>query len=215
MLRWLTSRVFWGLVLVIGGIAMLLQSMGIFGQAGSLFWGVIFLFASLGFVSAYIENRERWWAFIPAFTFLGLGISSLLDLLPIGVSWDLGGFVFLMGISLGFVFVLLVNRQQWWAVIPAGVLATLAVVSILDSTQVGVDTGGIFFLGIGLTFAILGLMPGYENMLRWAFIPAGVLLLMGLLLTASSSSWINLIFPGILIIFGILMVGRVLLSKGK
>jgi hypothetical protein len=213
MIRWLTSRVFWGLALVIGGIAMLLQSMGVFGKAGDLFWGAIFLVAGVGFITVYLEDRDRWWAFIPAFTFFGLGFSSLLDVFLPGVRWDLGGFAFLVGISLGFLAVFLVTRQQWWAIIPGGVLATLAIVSLLDSGNLGIDTGGIFFLGIGLTFALLGLLPGYENMLRWAFIPAGILILMGLLLTASSSDWINLIFPAVLILIGVFMVGRVLLTK--
>ena len=213
MFRWLFSRVVLGIVLVLGGITLLLQNLNVFRPAGGLFWGAILLFAGAAFLSTYYEDRTRWWAFIPAFTLLGLGTSSLLDALIPSVGSFLGGGILLVGISLGFIAVYVVMRQFWWTIIPAGVLATLALVSVIDNSRLGVDSGGIFFLGIGLTFAILALLPGHEVMLRWAYIPAGVLILMGILISAASSNLINVIFPAILIVIGLIFVGRVVLGK--
>ena len=208
MLRFLSSRILWGVVLVLGGIALLLQNLDIFKSAGSLFWSVVFLLAGAAFFSVYIENHLHWWAFIPAFTLVGLGLSSLLDLVLPALRVDLGGALFLLGISIGFSAVFVVNRQHWWAVIPAGVLATLAVVSVVDSGNFGIDSGSIFFLGIGLTFGFLALLPGYESMLRWAFIPAGILILIGLLISVTSDSIVNLIIPALLILAGLAVVIR-------
>ena len=208
MLRFLSSRILWGVVLVLGGIALLLQNLDIFKSAGSLFWSVVFLLAGAAFFSVYIENHLHWWAFIPAFTLVGLGLSSLLDLVLLALRVDLGGALFLLGISIGFSAVFVVNRQHWWAVIPAGVLATLAVVSVVDSGNFGIDSGSIFFLGIGLTFGFLAFLPGYESMLRWAFIPAGILILIGLLISVTSDSIVNLIIPALLILAGLAVVIR-------
>jgi len=194
--------------LVLGGIALLLQNLDIFKGAGSLFWSVVFLLAGAAFFSVYIENHLHWWAFIPAFTLVGLGLSSLLDLVLPALRFDLGGALFLLGISIGFGSVFMVNRQHWWAVIPAGVLATLALVSVVDSGNFGIDSGSIFFLGIGLTFGLLALLPGYESMLRWAFIPAGILILIGLLISVTSDSIVNLIIPALLILAGLVVVIR-------
>ena len=91
MLRFLSSRILWGVVLVLGGIALLLQNLDIFKGAGSLFWSVVFLLAGAAFFSVYIENHLHWWAFIPAFTLVGLGLSSLLDLVLLALRVDLGG----------------------------------------------------------------------------------------------------------------------------
>lgn len=215
MLRFLSSRVLWGAMLVLGGLALLLQNLNVFRPAGSIFWAVVFLLAGVAFLSVYFENHLHWWAFIPAFTLLGLSLSSLLDVFSLALPFDLGGTLFLLGISIGFWAVFAVNRRQWWAIIPAGVLATLAVVSVIDTGNIGIDSGAIFFLGIGVTFGLLAVLPGYEGMLRWAYIPAGILVLIGLLVSASSSSMINLIIPALLIIAGVVVVGRnVVMRKG-
>ena len=39
MLKWLSSQVFWGIMLIVGGVLFLLQNLNVF-QGGELFWGV-------------------------------------------------------------------------------------------------------------------------------------------------------------------------------
>jgi hypothetical protein len=77
----------------------------------------------------------------------------------------------------------------------------------------GFDTGGIFFAGLGLTFFLLTLLPDQEKNLRWAYIPAAVLLIMGLLIGVSANGTINYIWPIALIMGGLFMVWRQLTSQ--
>jgi hypothetical protein len=57
--------------------------------------------------------------------------------------------------GIGLAFWPISRRQERWALIPAGVLTTLAVVTFLPDL-VGTDsTPGIFFLGLALTFALV------------------------------------------------------------
>jgi len=72
--------------------------------------------------------------------------------------------------------VYLSNRlEMWWALIPAGVLTTLAVVSVLPDRIGGVETGGVFLLGLAATFLLVALLAG----MSWAYWPAGALGVIG------------------------------------
>lgn len=72
----------------------------------------------------------------------------------------------------------------------------------------GFETGGIFFLGLGLTFLLVAIIPTPEGQMRWALIPAVILLVMGLLLTAALTQLINFIWPLALILLGLFLVLR-------
>lgn len=213
MLRWLSSRLIWGTILVLGGIALLLQNLEILPAAGSLFWMAVFLLGGLAFLGIYYENRENWWAFIPGFTLLGLSASSMLEVVLPSVDKVWGGTVFFLGISLGFLFVYITERQHWWAIIPSGVLLTLGIVTLIDNVNSGIDSGAFFFLGIGVTFIALALLPGHESSLQWAYIPGGILILIGLLISAGSGNLVNLVFPVLLVFVGVLIVIRTMLNK--
>jgi len=78
----------------------------------------------------------------------------------------------------------------------------------LKAFQLGGSSGGIFFLGLGITFALLALLPTSGGQMRWAWIPAGILGLMGILIIFAAENLINYIWPSALILAGILLVGR-------
>lgn len=120
----------------------------------------------------------------------------------------MGGSFVLGGIGLAFLFVYLANREFWWALIPAGVMMTLAVVVGLSSVFQGVETGGIFFLGLGLTFAIVALLPNPHGQMKWAFIPAAILGSIGLLLLLVWTAAINYLWAIGLILVGIFLLLR-------
>jgi hypothetical protein len=140
----LSSRIFWGLVLILGGVLFLLQNLEVF-QGGDLFWGVSLAVAGLLFLGVFFGDRQQWWALVPGMVLLAVGSLILLTSFVPGFDEAMGGLLILGGIGLGFIFVYLANRANWWALIPGGVLITLAVVSGLDQVVADGATGGIFF----------------------------------------------------------------------
>jgi len=214
MTKWLKSPVLWGSLLVIAGVLFLIQE--IFKiQLGSIFWGILLILAGLFFVLIYTNNRLNWWALIPGITLIGVGLSTMVDVILPGVGNALGGMLVLGGIGAGFTGVYLSDRRQWWAIIPAGVMFTLAVISVLDNLLSGLGTGGLMFFGLGMTFAALALLPGEQGRMRWAWIPAIVLVIAGLLVTAAAEQLLIYLGPAALILGGILIILRTVTSRRK
>lgn len=208
----IASRVLWGILLIAAGVLFLLQSLDII-RVAAVVWPLIFGIASLAFLFIFATApQDNWWAAIPGFVLLGLaGVMALGELAPqVEETW--GGSIFLGGIALAFWVIYLVNTEQWWAIIPGGVLLTLAVVAGLSEALQGAETGGIFFFGLGVTFALLALLPTPEGRLTWAFIPAVVLLAMGAVITAAAAELINYVWPAALILGGLYLLYRVFRS---
>jgi len=212
-MRELGPRVLWGVLLIAAGVLFLLDSLGAIA-VGAVVWPVIAGAASLAFLFVFVSApRSNWWAAIPGFVLLGLSGTILLDrLLPaIGEAW--GGTLFLGGIGLAFWVVYLVNTQNWWAIIPGGVLFTLAFVAGPWQGVKSPETGSVFFFGLGLTFALLALLPTPQGRLTWALIPAVVLLTMGVLLTAAASELMNYFWPVALVAGGLYLLYRAFGSR--
>lgn len=208
-LKRLDPRLIGGTLLVVGGILFLLQNLGYF-PGGSLFWGAAFGVGAAAFLWTFITDRTQWWALIPGCALLGLAVVILLSVVAPSLE-DLGGTLFLGLIGLSFWVIYLTNRQYWWAVIPGGVLVTLATVAGIDNVfKEAPDalSGGVFFAGLGLTFVLLGFLPTPQGQLRWAFIPGGILLVMGLLVSLTAASLINYVWPIALIVAGLALVWR-------
>ncbi|MGH2523013.1 MAG: hypothetical protein ACRDH2_10970 [Anaerolineales bacterium] len=200
-------RIFWGLLLIGGGILFLLQNLGIF-QGGDLFWGIVFGVGGALFLSTFVTNRANWWALIPGMTLLGLAVMILLGVFAPSVREVAGGSIFLGSIGLSFWLIYMSNRQQWWAVIPGGTMLTLAAVAGLPDRVGGPATGGLFFLGLGLTFMLLAALPTPQGRMRWPLIPGGILAVMGLLIAIGFGQGINYIWPVALILVGLYLVAR-------
>ena len=201
-------RLWLGILLVLGGLLSLLDATGIISNGGGIFWGLILGAGGLIFLYMLINNRENWWAAFPAFTLLGLAASSFL---PKSLSaYD--GLVFFAGISLGFWWVYFTSNDRWWAIIPAGVLLTLGIVSSVDKAAGDMATGGLFFLGLGLTFILVAVLPGGSSR-SWALIPGTVLLLFGALLGTPLRGLTAYLWPAVLIILGGYFVLRFFINR--
>lgn len=195
-MRRIDPRLLIGILLVVGGVLSLLDVQGIISNGGGIFWGLVFGAGALVFLYMLWNDRGSWWAAFPAFTLLGLALSSFL---PESLeAYD--GLVFFAGISCGFWWVYFADRQQWWAIIPAGLLLTLGIVSALDEVT-GMDTGGSFFLGLGLTFLLVAILPGPGSR-SWALIPGTILLLFGVVIGTPFFGVADYFWPAVLILLG-------------
>ncbi len=198
MNRW-NARIWIGAGLVVLGILMFLERFGLFRGVASLFWGAIFLAGAAFFLYRFYNNlRGEWWAAIPGFALLGIGATILLSIvLP---QWS--GFWFLAFLGLGFFAIYLAGRERWWAIIPGGILITLGFVAILGDVFGATESGGLLFIGMGLTFILVAVLAA----LQWAWIPGIILLVFGALLGTPFSGAMNFIWPAALIIGGGLLI---------
>ncbi len=212
MRKLLESRLFWGVVLIVGGVLFLLQNL--FGiQLGALFWSILFVLGGLFFLSVYWTERSNWWAIIPGFVFIGIGLTIGLGALFPAAADILGGTIILGSIGLSFLVIYLLNRDFWWALIPAGVLLTLAVVISLESVLTEFGFVSLFFLGMALTFAVVALLPTSQGRMSWAWIPAGILGIMGIIFGAFSGAFMAYVTPIVLILGGGYLVVRSLVKR--
>jgi len=212
MTKWLNSRIFWGALLILGGVLFLLQNL--FGfQYGNLFWALVMGLAGLFFLTIFFSNRENWWSLIPGFTLLGVGLSISLDTFAPSLSSTLSGPIVLGSIGASFLAIYLLNREFWWAIIPCGVLLTLAIVISLENLLSDMGFVSVFFLGLAATFAFLALVPTQEGRMQWPWIPAIILALMGVIFGAFSGAFMAYLLPVVLIIGGGILIFRTLTNK--
>ena len=173
-------------------------------------WGGPLFLAAIGlsFLVVYLDNRLYWWAAIPAGVFLVLSVVAGLGVASSSAAvW--GGPLFLGAIGLAFLGVYLRNRPQWWAIIPAGTMLTLAVVAVLGIVNRGAEAGGLFFIGLGLTFLAVYYAPvARADQTRWAIIPALVLVAMGLLVYSAAANLFVYFISGLLIVLGLWLLLR-------
>ncbi len=196
-MRRFDPRLWIGVLLVFGGVLSLLDAMNVISNSGGIFWGLIFGAGGALFLYMLIHDRNSWWAAFPAFTLLGLAVSSFL---PESLSaYD--GLVFFAGISLAFWWVYFTDTQRWWAIIPGGVMLTLGFSSVLDNLLKGDTGGGLFFLGLGLTFVLVAILPGGSSR-SWALIPGAVLLLFGAIRGTPFTGFTEYLGPAVLIALG-------------
>ncbi len=194
-----------GLAVLLGGTFAGLRLQGGSDLAGAAF------FASLaaGFAGVYlVDRRGNWWALIPGGAMATL---TALVLLSSVTSGEWVGAVFFLG--LGAVFAGLYfaeidgKRHNWWPLIPAGALTSLAAVVILSTLGAERVAGAALFLGLGLTFGALYLIRSPERPLGWAWIPSVALLGFGFFVLAVSGQtpFDRLFWPLALIVAGLVL----------
>lgn len=206
-----SGRIVFSIFLILAGVLALLANLNILPLGIALnqpMLAMLFGIGSLAFLAAFVSSlRENWWAVIPA-----LVLASIAMLIGFPVFWSVtGGSLFLGMLALAFWIVFITApRERWWAVIPGGILLTLAAISLITLDRGdGMVEGGLFFMGIGLTFALVFLV----QRARWALWPAGILTGMGSLILLGAGGIAALVFPALLIVFGGLLVIRAFQSR--
>lgn len=204
------KQLLWGLLLVALGGFFLLQATGILGALSDLFWSLAFGAAGGVFLYVFLTARhERWWAAIPGFTLLGLAAIFYSRFAPPILS-GMTGAIFLGAIGAGFLAIFVTNPRQWWAIIPGGALFSVAAVAAIDVLPFRfLNSGSVLFVGLGLTFGVLGLLSTYLNQnLRWAYIPAAILLVLGLVIVTPFVGALAWLWPLALIGAGAYLILR-------
>jgi hypothetical protein len=204
-----TSRIIWGILLVLAGLFLLLQNLGLLAfNLGALLVPFFFGAGGLIFLAVSASNRDHWWSLIPGFVLLSIGGLIALDQVAPRLASTWGGSFFLGGISLAFWLIFLTQREHWWALIPAGVLTTLAAVAGLAQLTTGTATGSLFFLGMAATFALVYLFPGPQGRQGWALLVAGVMLVLGTFTLLANAAVLQYVWPLALILLGAYLLLR-------
>ena len=199
-MRRFNPQIWLGGLLVLGGILALLDSLGVISNSGGIFWGLIFAAGSATLFYLLFTYRSAWWIALPAFLLLGLAARAFLP--PSLDTYE--RLVFFVALSFGFWWVYATQPTHWWAIIPAGILLTLALVSVVDNAF-GVSQDGLLFLGMGLTFVLVTLLPGGKSR-QWAYYPGAALLIFGALFGVSKLGLNDYFVPAVLIILGVILV---------
>lgn len=183
--RHLDATTVWGLILLAVGGLLLLDRLAVVDRE-ALLWGPAFAAGAVAFALVVRSGPQGWWGAIPAGALLGLAAAVVLgDVRASAGDADLAGAAFLALTGAGFLAVHLRDHRRWWALIPGGVLVTLAVVTLVEGV-VGEGSGGaVLLLGLGLTFALLTVVPtgaagSTRVRMRWPVVPAVVLLALAL-----------------------------------
>ncbi|MEJ2011686.1 MAG: hypothetical protein P8X64_05605 [Anaerolineales bacterium] len=157
----------WGSLLVFFGIAGLLQ---IYFELDIKIWAGLFAAGGLGMFLIFLSDRSEWWPLIP--TYILAAIAGLLAVIGWGLLYDdaIATYV-LLAIALPFVVVFLRDRNQWWALIPAYVMAIIALIVLFSETAGLPDylVGTFVLVSIGLPFLAVYLL---DRTRWWALIPA-------------------------------------------
>ncbi|MFO7546733.1 MAG: hypothetical protein R6W77_14665 [Trueperaceae bacterium] len=101
-----------------------------------------------------------------------------------------------------------------WALIPAGAIATLAMVSVVSELAPRWDEGVVFLLGMTATFTAIYLLPRDRGGGRWALWPALAWAFITVLANDPSGQWARWMLPLVLIGTGIAVLGWTRRKKG-
>ncbi|QRN82371.1 hypothetical protein JR338_07975 [Chloroflexota bacterium] len=187
-----------GALLIATGVIFLLNNFDIITLDWDFLMGPLFGLGGLIFLLVFIVNTDDWWALLPGMALISLGLIIFMGQSDFENGWV--GALFLGMLSLSYLLVYFFHPVHWWAIIPSGALFTLAVVSLLPAS--GGLSGGIFFLGLALTFWLVYILPKPVGKLVWALFPAGILFVLGILFLLGSTSLIAYFWPAALLAVG-------------
>lgn len=95
----------------------------------------VLLAIALPFLVAFLFNRANWGLLIPAYVLTVIGV--MVPLIELGVLGDILIAAYIMfAIAIPFFVVYLRNSQNWWALIPAGILTFIGLAFIIAEAAV-------------------------------------------------------------------------------
>jgi hypothetical protein len=144
------------------GIVLLVLNSNLLDNLPALLW--LALLAAVA-VSLWIIGSLPLWARIA-------GVVAVY-VFAMATTGDLAGVAALGFPAFGFGLVYLLKpKRNWWAIIPGGVLASIALLVLFEEIFPGWGGEVIMFLGFAATFTVLYLLPAQRGGQRWALYPA-------------------------------------------
>lgn len=208
-------RTIFGIILIAAGALIGLQQWGYLrgDWNEALFAGLWALGAVYLFDMARAQKND--WLTLPALVLAALAASSLLGIFFPALGGAIGGGIFLGAIGAGFLMVYRREPANWWALIPSGTLFSLALISILNDLRADLpfETGGLLFLGLGLTFLIISQLRNTHERVDWAVFPGTVLMLFGAFVALRAEANWNYIWPVFIILGGVYLLWQSLRKR--
>ena len=171
------SGLFWGVLLIGGGLLALAGQMGYVDSFAPQMWMIAFAAISLiALVSYALSGWKQWALLFPAGVFGGLAM--IIALAEANVDSAAVASPLFFGLLIPFIAAYLTDRtRNWWALIPGGVMLFLALTTLLVDSTGGEWVGALFLFMIALSFLVVYL----NNRTRtWALIVAYILAVLGI-----------------------------------
>jgi hypothetical protein len=90
---------------------------------------------ALPFLVVFLRDREAWWALIPAYVLLAVGV--MVGLLGAGILNDLLIPAYVMfAVAIPFIVVYALNPKEWWPLIPGGIMAVIGLAFLVAEAAV-------------------------------------------------------------------------------
>lgn len=191
-----------GVLLVLAGLATLLRGRGTVGLLAELAWLV-----GIGLAATVAWRGLEGRAPLP----VRIALHGGLAIVAAATTRQLSGPAFLGMAALAFWLVFATPRggrsRTGWALLPAGLLTTLAVVAGLDQLLPRWDEGVVFLLGMTATFTAVYLLPKEAGGGRWALWPALAWAAITVLANDPTGGLARWLFPLALIGVGVAVLG--------
>ena len=150
-------------VLIGAGLLMFLSNFGLFGALPAFIW-VCLLFALGALIWTRLPERFPFWQRLVIY--IAVGIFAIISADAFAATVSLGF------PAMAFAFVYLRNPRNWWAIIPAGVLTSVALLVTIETLFHRWDGTAFMMLGFAATFTLLYLLPKERGGQPWALYPA-------------------------------------------
>ncbi len=172
------SSLFWGMLLIGAGVLALGAQLGYIEDLTATSWIFVFSAISLiAFVSYAMSGWTQWGWLFPTGIFGGLAVTITLatnDVNTAAVASPL-----FIGLLIPFMAAYLTDRtQNWWALIPGGVMVFLIMVTLLvDYTPADEWIGALLFFMVAISFLVVYLT---DRTRWWALLVAYITFVLGI-----------------------------------
>ncbi|MDX1437861.1 MAG: hypothetical protein R3335_13705 [Anaerolineales bacterium] len=206
-------RIFWGIVLILGGGLLLAENLGYIGGFSSQSW-VYFLagLSVLFFASYFISGLSHWGWLFPACILGGAAVTVWLS--DSGVRASLLAAPVLLGVAVPFLAAFVLDvRKNWWALIPASLVGGSALITAFADQPVIGEFFSMIAYVVALPFFIIFLTKPRER--GWALIPGYVIAAVGTLPILADRISGELLFTCIFLIIALPFLVAFLIDRSR